>query len=130
MKLRNAMFLKKTFKKKIISRLSRHFSIFLNRSHLGVIHTVHNKESISFQIFGLSTMSFLTSCLSSLSLSHISTFIVYDDCTEGGQNIYLVPSQAICIKCVSLDSNSLIIYPEIKATEVPFQSSKPYLCSF
>ena len=26
------------------------------------------------------------------------------------------------IQCVSLDSTSLIIYPEIKATEVPFQS--------
>ena len=26
------------------------------------------------------------------------------------------------IQCVSVDSASLIIYPEIKATEVPFQS--------
>ena len=34
------------------------------------------------------------------------------------------------VQCVSLDSTSLIIYPEIKATEVPFQSWKSYLCSF
>ena len=34
------------------------------------------------------------------------------------------------IQCVSLDSASPIIYPEIKATEVPFQSWNPYLCSF
>ena len=34
------------------------------------------------------------------------------------------------IQCVSLDSTSLIIYPEIKATEVSFQSWKCYLCSF
>ena len=27
----------------------------------------------------------------------------------------------MCIQCVSLDSTSLIIYPEIKATEVPFK---------
>ena len=26
------------------------------------------------------------------------------------------------VQCVSLDSTSLVIYPEIKATEVPFQS--------
>ena len=35
-----------------------------------------------------------------------------------------------CIQCVSLDSTRLIIYPEIKATEVTFSSLKWYLCSF
>ena len=34
------------------------------------------------------------------------------------------------IQCVSVDSASLIIYSEIKATEVPFRSWKCYLCSF
>ena len=34
------------------------------------------------------------------------------------------------IQCVSLDSASLIIYPEIKATEVTFSALKRYLCSF
>ena len=32
-------------------------------------------------------------------------------------------TQMMCtIQCVSLDSTSLIIYPEIKATEAPFQN--------
>ena len=34
------------------------------------------------------------------------------------------------IQCVSVDSASLIIYPEIKATEVAFSALKRYLCSF
>ena len=34
------------------------------------------------------------------------------------------------IQCVSVDSASLIIYPEIKATEVTFSALKRYLCSF
>ena len=34
------------------------------------------------------------------------------------------------IQCVSLDSTSFIIYPEIKATEVSFSALKRYLCSF
>ena len=34
------------------------------------------------------------------------------------------------IQCVSVDSASLIIYPEIKATEVRFSALKRYLCSF
>ena len=34
------------------------------------------------------------------------------------------------IQCVSVDSACLIIYPEIKATEVAFSALKRYLCSF
>ena len=34
------------------------------------------------------------------------------------------------IQCVSVDSTSLIIYPEIKATEVAFSALKHYLSSF
>ena len=37
---------------------------------------------------------------------------------------------ASSIQCISVDSASFVIYPEIKATEVPFQSLKTYLFSF
>ena len=39
-------------------------------------------------------------------------------------------STTATIQCVSVDSASLIIYPEIKATEVTFSALKRYLCSF
>ena len=41
-----------------------------------------------------------------------------------------IASLGVCIQCVSVDSASLIIYPEIKATEVTFSALKRYLCSF
>ena len=47
-----------------------------------------------------------------------------------GWNLKSIHYIILRIQCVSVDSASLIIYPEIKATEVAFQSWKPYLCSF
>ena len=34
------------------------------------------------------------------------------------------------IQCVSMDSTSFVIYPELEATEVRFSALKRYLCSF
>ena len=34
------------------------------------------------------------------------------------------------IQCVSVDSTSFVIYPELEATEVRFSALKRYLCSF
>ena len=34
------------------------------------------------------------------------------------------------IQCVSVDSTSFVIYPELEATEVKFSALKRYLCSF
>ena len=34
------------------------------------------------------------------------------------------------IQCVSVDSTSFVIYPELEATEVRFSALKQYLCSF
>ena len=34
------------------------------------------------------------------------------------------------IQCVSVDSASFVIYPELEATEVRFSALKRYLCSF
>ena len=36
----------------------------------------------------------------------------------------------LCIQCVSVDSTSFVIYPELEATEVRFSALKRYLCSF
>ena len=44
--------------------------------------------------------------------------------------IDIMPTNQPVIQCVSVDSASLIIYPEIKATEVTFSALKRYLCSF
>ena len=37
---------------------------------------------------------------------------------------------AIHIQCVSVDSTSFVIYPELEATEGRFSALKRYLCSF
>ena len=34
------------------------------------------------------------------------------------------------VQCVSVDSTSLVIYPELEATEVRFPALKRYLCNF
>ena len=34
------------------------------------------------------------------------------------------------IQCVSVDSTSFVIYPELEATEARFSALKRYLCSF
>ena len=44
--------------------------------------------------------------------------------------VYLQENIHTSIQCVYLDSPSFVIYPEIKATEVKFSSSKRFLLSF
>ena len=39
-------------------------------------------------------------------------------------------AQSRYIQCVSVDSTSFVIYPELEATEVRFSALKQYLCSF
>ena len=39
-------------------------------------------------------------------------------------------SVGIYIQCVSVDSTSFVIYPELEATEVAFSALIRYLCSF
>ena len=40
------------------------------------------------------------------------------------------PGTVLYIQCVSVDSTSFVIYPELEATEVRFPALKRYLCSF
>ena len=46
------------------------------------------------------------------------------------QTSFVREEYIVILQCVSLDFTSLIIYPEIKATEALFQSGNMYLCSF
>ena len=39
-------------------------------------------------------------------------------------------SSIVCVQCVSVNSASFVIYPELEATEVRFSAFKRYLCSF
>ena len=43
---------------------------------------------------------------------------------------YLLLLYVTTIQCVSVDSTSFVIYPELEATEVRFSALKRYLCSF
>ena len=67
-------------------------------------------------------------------VNHFCPVLEHVQMTQGievGPQFYSVKSELLrTIQCVSVDSASLIIYPEIKATEVPFFSWNTYLCSF